>query len=186
MQYPLIILLDKNVLHIAQWDATNSFWLVLFQFHGSEQAAEYTEILISKNKNKNIAFLSVSVGYSLIPTRGRCTVHRRLQPTIGLIPSTDTQKQMYSSDRVGMAHVKLGRVRFRAERRLATTSPFSPLSLAWLGRLRFGWWTEWTWAGWCPGLQAWSLAGSDKVAGRDRSRGKKGPSVPITPSTSPP
>lgn len=140
--------------------------------------------LISKNKNKNIAFLSVSVGYSLIPTRGRCIVHQRLQPSIGLISSTDTQKQMYSSDQVGMANVELVRVHFHTERRLATTSPFSPLSLVWLGRLRFGWWTEWTWAGWCPGLQAWSLAGSDKVAGRDRSRGKKRLSVLITLTTS--
>lgn len=44
MQYPLIILLDKNVLHIVQWDATNSLLLVLFQFYGFEQAAEYIEI----------------------------------------------------------------------------------------------------------------------------------------------
>lgn len=49
---------------------------------------------------------------------------------------------MYSSDQVGMANVELVRVHFHAERRLATTSPFSPLSLVWLGRLRFGWWTE--------------------------------------------
>lgn len=69
-------------------------------------------------------------------------MHQRLQPSIGLISSTDTQKQMYSSDQVGMANVELVRVHFHAERRLATTSPFSPLSLVWLGRLRFGWWTE--------------------------------------------
>jgi len=114
--------------------------LALFWFYGSEQAAEYTEILISKNKN--IAFLSVSVGYSLIPIRGRCRVHRTQQPTIGLIPSTDTRKQMCSSDQAGPANVKPVRVRFPAARSRGATSPFSPLSPAWLGRPRVGWWTE--------------------------------------------
>lgn len=115
-----------------------------FRFYEFEQAAEYTEILISKNKN--IAFLAVSVGYSLIPTRGRCTVHRRPQPTIGLIPSTETQKQMYSSDQVGMAHVRLVRAPSYTETTCSKVPAQSPVTcVAWPSEV---WLVDWMNMGW--------------------------------------